>query len=196
MDTIKVGGSADCSFLFPGKLPVAYAYYADVGRLFSYLPHICLVQAYGPDRFQLLYSSTELGIYHIRIFVDVQATLEEGRVVQIRPLNGVASVQAWADFHSATAQGYFASRSVFHDEGDKTRIEYHLELHADLPTPKALRFVPGAMVTRITRSITNQHIREISDGFIERSTDAFPHWLAEIEDPGCPPKPPRPLATA
>jgi hypothetical protein len=188
MHTIKVGGSVDRSFLFPGKLPTAYAYYADVGRLLSYLPRICLVRAYGPDRFRLLYSSTELGIYHIHIFADVQTTLEEGRVLHIRPLNGVPPVRAWADVHSSTSQGYFESRSVFHDEGERTRIDYHLQLQADLPAPTALRFVPGAMLAGIAKGITHKRIHEISEGFIGRSTDAFPYWLAEIENnrPGHP----------
>jgi hypothetical protein len=182
MHAIKVGSSADRSFLFPGKLPVAYAYYADVGRLLSYLPRICLVRAHGLDRFRLLYNSTELGIYHIQIFADVQAVLEEGRVLHIRPLNGVPPVRAQADVHSATAQGYFYSRSVFHDEGEQTRIEYHLQLQADLPVPTALRLVPVAMMARVATSITHKHIHDISEGFIERSIDAFPYWLAEIEN--------------
>lgn len=183
MRVIKVAGSAHRSFIFPSRLPVAYAYFADVGRLLSYLPYICLVRAYGPDRFRLLYSSTELGVYQIRIFADVQTTLEqEGWILRIRPLNGIPPIQAQADIHSTTTHGYFTSQSVFHDEGDQTRIEYHLQLQAALPTPTALRFMPGAVVDRIAKGITQKHIREIAEGFIERSTDAFPHWLAEIEN--------------
>ena len=177
---IQVTGSADRSFTFPGELPMAYAYYADVGRLLNYLPHIFLVRAYGPDRFRLLYSTTELGAYHIRIFADVQTTLEEGWVVRIRPMEGVRPVQAQAGLRSSTAQGYFASQSVFHDNGDKTQIRYSLQIRADLPTPLGFRFMPGMMVARIAKSITRMRIREIADGFIHRSTDAFPHWLAEM----------------
>ena len=181
---IKVIGSTDRAFTFPGELPMAYAYYADVGRLLSYLPHICLVRAYGPDRFRLLYSTTELGTYHIRIFADVQTTLEEGWVVRVRPMEGAPPVKAQAGLRSATAQGYFSSQSIFHDNGDETRVRYALQLQADLPTPLALRFMPSAMVDRIARSVTRMRIREIADGFVERSSQAFPYWLAEMGSHG------------
>ncbi len=177
---IKITGSALRSFTFPTELPMAYAYYADVGRLLSYLPHIFLVRAYGPDRFRLLYSTTELGTYHVRIFADVQTVLEEGWVVRVRPMEGVPPVKTDAGFKSSTAQGYFTSQSIFHDNGDKTQIKYGLQLQAELPTPLGFRFMPGMMVDRIAKSITNMRIREIADGFVERSTDAFPHWLAEM----------------
>jgi hypothetical protein len=179
---IKVIGSAHHSFAFPGKLPVAYAYYADVARVLSYLPHICLVRAFGPDRFRLLFSSTELGLYHVRIFADVQTTLEPGWVVRVRALEGLPPVGAEAGVHSSTAQGVFESRSVFYADGDQTRIDYSLRLVASLPTPHALRFMPGVVMDRITRGITRMRMREVVEGFIERSTDAFPYWLDEMRN--------------
>jgi hypothetical protein len=177
---INIVGSAHRSFVFPAELPMAYAFYGDVGRLLNYLPHISLVRAFGPDRFRLLYNSLELGTYRIRIYADVQTTLEEGWVIRVHYLKGVTPVEATAGLHTATAQGYFSSRSVFHDEGNQTRIEYRLELQGRLPTPLGLRFMPSAMVGRIAQSITNMRIREICDGFIEHSVEAFPHWLAEM----------------
>ena len=181
---IKISGSVRRSFLFPAKLPLVYAYYGDVGRLLNYLPHILMVRAYGPDRFRLLYNSTELGAYQIHIYADVQTTLEEGWVVRIHPLNGIVPVPSQAALHTTTAQGKFSSRSTFEDAGDSTRIVYELNLEADLPLPTGLRFMPGLMVRRIAQGITNARIREISDGFVDRSMEAFPHWLAEIGSHG------------
>lgn len=179
---IKVSGSARRAFVFPGELPLAYAYYSDVGRLLSYLPHICLVRAYGPDRFRLLYHATELGLYQIRLYADVQATLEDGWVVRVDPLEGIPPVKAMAGVHSTSAQGYFSSQSVFHDEGDRTRIEYSLRLGGDLPTPQGLRLMPGMVVGRIARRITKMRMNEIANGFVERTGDAFPHWLDEMHN--------------
>lgn len=179
---IQVAGSARRSFVFPGELPLAYAYYADVGRLLGYLPHICLVRAYGPDRFRLLYSSTELGLYQVRLFADVRTTLEEGWIVRVHPMEGVSPVKAQAGLHSTSTQGYFSSRSVFYDEGEQTRIEYSLQLQGDLPTPRGLRLMPGMVVNRIAKGVTRMRIGEIADGFVERSSDAFPHWLAEMNN--------------
>ena len=79
---IKVAGSVHRSFVFPAELPLAYAYYADIGRVLSYLPHICVARTYGPDQLRLLYHSTELGLYRIRIFADVQTLLEDGQVLR------------------------------------------------------------------------------------------------------------------
>jgi hypothetical protein len=181
---IKVRGSARRFFTFSADLPMAYAYYSDVSRLLSYLPHICLVQAYGPDRFRLLFSTTELGTYKVRIFADVEATLGEQWILRVRPLGGFAPVKAQSTLGTTTAQGYFSSRSVFSDSGDRTRVEYQLELEANLPTPYGLRFMPGVMVNRIAKSITKMRTREIVEGFIQRSVAAYPHWLAEMEAHG------------
>jgi hypothetical protein len=178
---IKIAGSSSRSFVFPAELPLAYAYYADVGRLLTYLPHISLVRAYASDRFRLLYTSTELGAYHIRIFADVQTTMEAGWVVRVHPLPGLAPVDSQAGVNSSTTQGFFTSHSVFKDEGAQTRIEYTLRLQAQLPAPVGLRLMPGSMVNRIARGITKARIREIVEGFIERSASAFPHWLEEME---------------
>ena len=179
---IKVSGSARRSFTFPAELPIAYAYYADVGRVLSYLPRICLVRAYGPDRFRLVYRSTELGVYRVRIFADVQTRLEEGWVLRVAPLNSAPPLKDRADAHTTSTQGYFASRSVFYDEGARTRIEYELKLWGDLPTPRGLRFMPGFMVDRVAVRITGMRMTEIVRGFIERSVDAFPDWLDEMQN--------------
>jgi hypothetical protein len=181
---IQVAASARRTFIFPAELPIAYAYYGDVARLLSYLPHICLVRAYGPDRFRLLYNTTELGTYHIRIFADVQTTLDRGWVLRVRPLTGVRPAESQAGVNSSAAQGYFTSRSVFREEGDQTRVEYGLQLRAKLPSPLGLRFMPGLVVDRIAKSVTHTRIREITDGFIERSIAAFPYWLAEMHNNG------------
>ena len=179
---IRVAGSVHRSFVFPAELPLAYAYYADIGRVLSYLPHICLVRTFAPDQLRLLYRSTELGLYHIRIFADVQTLLEDGHVLHVRPLRGQPPIRPEAGAQSAAAQGVFASRSIFRDAGSQTRIEYELQLRADLPTPLGLRVMPGLVVRSIARSITNMRIREIVEGFIERSVDAFPHWLEELRN--------------
>ena len=179
---IKVAGSVHRSFVFPAELPLAYAYYADIGRVLSYLPHICVARTYGPDQLRLLYHSTELGLYRIRIFADVQTLLEDGQVLRVRSLDGQSPVEPEAGAQSATAQGYFTSESTFHDAGSQTRVEYKLQLRADLPTPLGLRIMPGLVIGSIARSITNRRIREIVEGFIDRSIDAFPHWFEELRN--------------
>jgi hypothetical protein len=181
---IDIAASSRRAFVFPAELPLAYAYYGDVERILNYLPHISLVCAYGPDSFRLLYSSTELGTYHVRIVADVQTRLEEGWRIWVQPLDDIPAVESKAGLSSLETRGYFSSCSAFFDQGGETRIEYGLELRAELPIPGGLRIMPRGMIGRIVRSVTQTRIREIVDGFVERSVVAFPHWLAEIKNAG------------
>jgi len=184
---IQVTGSVSRSFVFPAELPITFAYYSDLGRILTYLPHITLVRAYSYNRFRVLYATTELSTYRVRIYCDLQADLDaKKQTLGVHSLDVVTPVKAQAGLRSTTAQGFYGSRSVFAAAGDQTRIEYSLELHADLPIPLGLRFMPGAVVNRIAQNVTSWRIREIAEGFIERSIDAFPHWLAELGQPHLP----------
>jgi hypothetical protein len=184
---IKVAGSYRRSFTFPAELPLAFTFYSDLGRILPYLPHIFLVQAYRYDQFRMLYSTVELGMYHIRIFCDLQATLDEKRrTLFIKPLNDHPPVKSSAGPKSVAVQGVFSSKSLFHAVRDETVIEYSLQLKANLPTPQGLRLMPSGMVNRLAHNITARRIREIADGFIERSIDAFPYWVEELKQDGPP----------
>jgi hypothetical protein len=181
---IKVAGSARRTFYFPADLPTAYAYYSDVGRILTYLPHIFLVQAYAVDQFRMLYSTLELGVYRIRIFCDLRTLLDasgERRAIHINPLSDVTPVPPKASLSASVTQGYYSSSSVFHQDGNKTRIDFSMTLQARLPTPLGLRLMPAAIVEGIAGNITNARMREITTGFIQHSIDAFPYWLEEMQ---------------
>ena len=182
---IKIAGFARRTFIFPADLPTAYTYYSDVSRVLTYLPHINLVRAYAYDQFRMLYSTIELGIYHVRIFCDLRTTLntEAGRMIRISPFESMPPVKSEASFNSLTAPGSYSSLSIFYENGDKTRIDYSMTLQARLPTPLGLRLMPDRVVNSIAKSITESRTREIVNGFIERSIDAFPYWLEEIQQP-------------
>lgn len=185
MAMIKIEGAINRTFIFPAELPLAFAYYSDLGRLLPYLPHISLVRAYSYNQFRVLYSTTELGTYHIRVFCDVQARLEgANKMLHITPLDAEPPVKTKAEAKTTTTQGHFSSRCAFHDLGNETKIEYSLQLRAHLPPPRSMRFMPGAMVNRIADNIAERRVREIIEGFIERSIAAFPHWLDEMGQPG------------
>jgi hypothetical protein len=184
---IQVSGSHRRTFTFPAELPLAFTYYSDLGRILPYLPHIFLVQAYRYDQFRMLYSTVELGLYHIRIFCDLEARLDEKtRTLTIQPLNGNPPVESVAGPRSATAQGFYSSKSVFRAAGKQTAIEFSLKLRADLLSPLGLRLMPGGIVNRIAHNITRRRIREIAEGFIERSIDAFPYWMDELQQENLP----------
>jgi hypothetical protein len=144
------------------------------------------MRTYTDAQFRVLYNTLELGAYHIRIFCDLQAIPDkEQRVLRLETLRGIPPVKSEAGLTSSTTQGYYSSESVFEQDGDnQTKIEYSLQLQAKLPTPIGLLMVPSRVVNYIAENIMDMRIHEIAEGFIERSIEAFPHWLAEKEKRG------------
>lgn len=175
---INVAGNIRRAYLFPADRPTAFNYYRDLGRLLEHLPHIQLVHTYGDNQFRMLYSSLELGAYHVNIYADVQVGLDEQAwVLRVSPLDGLLKASPKAGLNWSTAQGIFASEHIFQQAGEETQIEYALQLRARLPTPAGLRLMPGRTVDYIAESIVKRRMREISNGFIESSIARFPAWL-------------------
>ncbi len=171
---IEVRGSTQLSFLFPANWQTAYCYYQEIEKIVLFLPHIRLLGANGGSVFRLAYETTELGAYHIRIICDVEAIFDrENRLLAFLPAEYPPVIPDEAGFRSATTRGYYQSQSYFFAEGQYTRIEYHLKLQADLPTPRALRPLPTAVLNKISHNITHWRIQQIARGFIENSIAAF-----------------------
>jgi hypothetical protein len=171
---IRLAGTAKRSFLFPSKLKEAMHFYADMGGLFQYLPHITLVKSFSKSQFRVLYSSTELSIYNIQLYCDLEVRMDQqNALIEVGTLYGKKSIKPKAGMHSSRGVAEFVSTSEFKPEGDQTRIYYHLTLSGGLPTPKAFSLVPGAITNHIAESIANRRIFEIADGFIAGSLADF-----------------------
>lgn len=171
---IEIAAAAQRSFIFPAGFAAAFEYYADLDNTFSHLPHISLVKQYADGGFRMAFSTTELGIYRVRIYCDLQAEINQaGGVLRMKPLETVKAAKREAGLNSLSAPGNFASQSIFHPQGEQTRIDYTLDLNARLPVPLGLRFMPEKVVEAIARSITQRRFQETVDGFIERSLAAY-----------------------
>jgi hypothetical protein len=171
---IRLAGTAKRSFLFPSNLDIAMHFYADMGGLFKYLPHITLVKTYSKTQFRVLYSSTELSIYRIQLYCDLEVSFDqENALIKVGTLQGKKPIKPKAGMHSSRGAAEFLSVSEFKPEGDETRIYYHLTLSGGLPTPKAFSIVPGAITNHIAESIAKRRIFEIADGFIAGSLTDF-----------------------
>ena len=171
---IKISGSTHQTYLFPANLKNSFEYYADLHHTFSLLPHISLLDQYDDLTFRLLYHTTELGIYKVRIICDLQAqTDRQNWVLHVGPCPGKAPVAIDAGIYSLTAPGAFSSESHFQEVGDQTQIEYKLRLQADLPIPMGVRLMPDTVLNNIARNITQWRIHEIAREFIERSIRAY-----------------------
>jgi hypothetical protein len=171
---IHVSGNARQSFLFPAAFPAAYAFYSDPGHIFKYLPYVSATRKYSHNQFQVVYDKVELINYRVRIYANVEFVLDETeQALFVRPFDGGEIVKAKANLSAARAMGEFSSQSSFVIEGKQTRIDYRLQLKANLPTPAGLSFMPGNIIDTIAERITHSRIREIADGFIEQSIAAF-----------------------
>jgi hypothetical protein len=180
---LKVAGSATLSFLFPARRPVAHAFYSDMTRLVSYLPHIDLLNQEGDYEYRLCYQSTELGTYHLSIFCDVRMERPPGnRLIRLVSIENLPPIETKLTVNSTTGRGFFTSEAHFHDEGvNQTRIDFKMNLGANLPRPLGMRFMPGRVVDNIANGITNRRLREIVEGFLDASLADFPTWQEQLE---------------
>jgi hypothetical protein len=182
---IKIAGAAHRSFDFPADLATTRAFFQDFGRILGYLPHIRLAKSFTANHFRMLYHTTELGIYDVQIYCDLEAQFGAGEdVLHIRPWAVISPVKPRATINSLTAQGRYVSKSIFRAAGRYTRIDYELKLRADLVKPFGLILVPDSILQCIAVSITRRRIHEIADGFVERAIREY--RLAEARNPDPP----------
>ena len=171
---IHLAGTAKRSFLFPSNVHEAMQYYAKMECLFSYLPYITLTKTYSSTQFRVLFSSTELSIYKIHLYCDLEVTLDsKNAVITVGMLNGKKPIKPKAGMHSSCGMAEFISTSQFTPDGDNTRIYYHLNLKGELPTPLAFSLVPDSITNHIADNIAKRRIYEIADGFISGSLADF-----------------------
>jgi hypothetical protein len=145
-----------------------------MGQLFQYLPHIKLIKTYSRTHFRVLFHSTELGIYKIELYCDLEVLRDRAnQQIKVEHLTGKKTVKPKAGMHSIRGMANFNSLSSFKPEGDQTRIYYHLNLEGRLPKPLAFSLVPDNITDHIAESIAKRRIHEIADGFITGSLTDF-----------------------
>ncbi len=171
---IHIVGTVHREFNFPANLTVALDFFGNMSRTLNYMPNIAILRKYADDQYRMLFSTTELGVYRVRLICDIQTEIDwQACAIRIRPLESAQPVKADAGLYSLTGQGYYASESRFSEQSGQTRIEYQLVLRARLPEPFGLRFVPAGVLDSIAQNITSWRIHQTADGFIERSIRAF-----------------------
>ena len=172
---INIAGSTQRSFIFPAGLDAAIDFYADIGRILHYLPHISIINKYDQQSYRMLYRTAELSLYRVSIYCDLAAELDlENHRLLIKPFHAPSPpIQARAGLYYLVSQGYFSSTSTFKPAREGTRVDYELELAAEMPMPHAIRLMPDGIVESLANSIMQKHMQEIIDGFIARSIRAY-----------------------
>lgn len=172
---IKITGAYQREFTFPQDLQSTLDYYGEFDRIFRYLPHISIVNAYGDGKYRLVYHTTELALYQIYIYCDLSVEFDlDQQLLLIRPYqNGLEPVKSENRQYSLIGSGNYWSESKFIESGKQTIIDYQLNLESDLPVPKGLKLMPSPIVQGIARNITERRIQEIAEGFIRNSIRNF-----------------------
>ncbi len=172
---IDIEASFQRTYLFPADTPSCFAYFSNSGQILNYLPHISIIHTYLPDQYRVSYHATEMGIYRILVICDLQIFSDVvEKVLTVRPLKDqTPKVQPNVGLYSLTGQGLYHSTSVFHPDGDKTLIDFSLQLEASLPVPFGLKLMPDSLLSTIASEITQWRIREIGDGFMQRAVIAY-----------------------
>ena len=184
---INIIGSIKRAFVFPATTKVALTYYSDLSRVAEFLPHITLVHAYTTNQIRMLYETVELGAYTIQIYSDLESHVDwQAMVLNVYPvkIETAPPIQSETTMRQATGSGLFSIDTQFFDLGSQTRVEYTIRLKAELERPLGMRLMPKRVVSRIAQSITDERVKEIADGFIKSSIEAFPAWIASEQPVG------------
>jgi hypothetical protein len=177
---ITLDGSTRRTFQFPADPETTLQYFGDLSRIVHFLPHIQVIEVYSSNEVRVLYQTVELGAYTISIFCDIGCQFDpEHRKLLIQPLPSALSVSPDSTLNTTTGYGYYTSESIFRAVDGFTEIDYSLNFRARFPRPRGLRMMPGRIVNRIARGISDGRVEEIASGFMSNATAAFPEWIAQ-----------------
>lgn len=164
-------------FIFPADPATTASYFRDFGRTLAHLPHLRLVTAYAADRYRVLYTAAEAGVYRVAFYCDIQVEYDEtSQTLRVTPLAGIPPVPPKATLRSLTGQGYYHSRSVFEPAGPHTRVRYEVEIAAEVPKRLEWSLIPDAVITRLVEDAVQRRLQEITDAFVTRSIDGLRRW--------------------
>ncbi|MCP4361853.1 MAG: hypothetical protein GY796_27895 [Chloroflexi bacterium] len=176
---LKITGTVQRTFIFPADFHSALIYYSELTRVAQFMPHISLVHIYAPHQIRTMYETDELGAYTIRIFTDLEGKIDpKAGTVSVYPVKipTATPIQVEANMRETIGQGLFSIEATLFDLGDQTRMEAVLRLQASLKQPRGMKMMPKRVVNRIANGITKNRMREMADGFIKTSIEAFPEW--------------------
>jgi hypothetical protein len=180
---LKIAGSAKLTLTLPTTPDVAFIYFNDMQRVATFFKHISLLSSNEAEQtHRLRYFTTELGAYDIEIFADVKVeALPAQGILRILPTEMEPAVTPAASMSSTSGRGLYSSEGLFLPGAEEytTRIEYTLQMNAELPPPLGLRFMPGRITSKISQSITNKRLYEIADHVLAEATKHFDVWYDE-----------------
>ena len=163
---ISIAVSAQRTFTLAADLPTTTAYFRDVARTLEDLPHLSLVETHERDKYRILYSAAEAGVYHVALYCDIQVHVDEvSQTIRVTPLTGVPPVSPVMTVSSLTGQGYYSSQAVLQADGAHTNVRYDVQITAEIPKRRTLTLVPDQVVRRAIERVVDRRLQEITDAF-------------------------------
>lgn len=176
---IKITGSIQRAFIFPAVPEITLNYYSEIIRVAQFMPYISLVHCYAANQIRAKYETQELGAYTIRIFTDLEGSIDKkAQTIAVYPikLEDAPSIKTEANLKETIGHGLFAINAQLYKLGEQTRLEATLRLQASLQKPRGMNLMPKRVVNKIANGIAENRIKEMADGFIKNSLEAFPEW--------------------
>ena len=122
---ISIAAATRRCFTLPADVATTTAYFRDLERTLRDLPHLSLVRTHGPDRYRILYSAAESGVYHVALYCDIQVQFDATtQTIDVTPATGIPPVPPKVTVNSLTGQGNYSSRAVLRSAGSSTGITY------------------------------------------------------------------------
>jgi hypothetical protein len=167
---ISIAVCARRVFTLPADLPTTRAQFRDFRQTLQYLRDLRLVKTYAPDRYRILYSAAEAGVYRVDLYSDIQARFDEAEdTFYVTPLKGIPAVASKATLGSLTGQGDYSSRLSLRSAGSCTNASYDVRITATLAKPVGLKLVPNPAVRFLVERVVRRRVQEITEAFIQRS---------------------------
>ncbi|PMP80546.1 MAG: hypothetical protein C0184_09125 [Chloroflexus aggregans] len=175
---VDLSGAAVHLFRFNGPLELAYEYFCDIPAVFSLLPDVIEILAYGPNRYRLIVGATAGHGHAMAGYFDIAAVFEPFRAIRITPVDDGPLI----DLTGFVFPGQLFAEAIFYPHAHGTDVEYNVELAMTIPVPKVLWFMPGHVLQAIGERAMEHKMNHMIGGFSRAIDTDFHAWLSTVRE--------------
>lgn len=171
---IDLGGQAVHVFRFNAPVDTAYEYFLDIPAVFRLLPDALDVRSYGPDRYRLTVGASDGYGHTMAAIFDLQTELDPGRSIKVFPADDGPPVK----LNGLVFGGALAAEAVFLDEGQRSSVEYAVNIEMSIPIPGVLRLMPQQFLQGLGETAMEVKMTQMINGFARDISRDFHSWIA------------------
>jgi hypothetical protein len=170
---LDLGGQAVHVFRFGAPVALAYEYFLDIPAVFRLLPDALEVRAYGPNRYRLTVGATDGHGHSMAAIFDLQAELEPGHAIRVFPApDGPPFEPGGLAF-----AGALAAEAVFLPDGERSTVEYAVDIEMSIPIPGVLNLMPMGLLQNLGERAMEFKMTQMISGFTRAISADFHAWL-------------------